>query len=154
MRQLGTEQKVLLILASLFVVGWFIGSGSITFYEAKGLSYMSNSPEACINCHSMNQVYDKWSHGGHRHVATCNDCHTPHNFIGKWTTKAINGFNHSKAFTLDKELPIVFEAKESTKKIAQDNCIRCHDSIASHPAGLDNKQEPLRCLSCHPNPAH
>ncbi len=142
-------------VVALFVcIGWFIGSSTTTFVDAKGLSYFSNSPEACANCHVMNDVYKKWSNGPHHHVAVCNDCHTPHDFIGKWMTKADNGLHHSLAFTFKKELPIVFEAKEKSKQIVQDNCVRCHSGIAEHPAGLSNNQESLKCISCHKNPAH
>ena len=31
---------------------------------------------------------------------TCNDCHVPHDFLGKYTSKASNGFWHSAHFTL------------------------------------------------------
>jgi hypothetical protein len=30
--------------------------------------------------------------GGHRAAAVCNDCHTPPGLLGKYTTKALNGF--------------------------------------------------------------
>lgn len=152
--EFNNKHKVILCIALLFIIGWVVGSGGVTFFHAKGLSYLSDSPEACKNCHSMNDVYDKWAKGGHHHVATCNDCHTPHNFIGKWSTKALNGFNHSLAFTLEKKLPIVFEAKPSSKKIVHDNCIRCHETVASHASGTTLNQESLDCISCHKNPAH
>ena len=32
-------------------------------------------------------------------VAVCNDCHTPHDLVGKYITKARNGFWHSFYFT-------------------------------------------------------
>ena len=35
----------------------------------------------------------------HHAVATCNDCHTPHNLVGKYVVKARNGFWHSFYFT-------------------------------------------------------
>lgn len=148
------NRRVAAVVALLFLVGWFMGSAVFTFIDAKGLSYMSNSPEACKNCHSMNQVYERWSRGGHAHVAVCNDCHAPHDFVGKWTTKAINGFNHSKAFTFDKSLPVTFQATEGQKKIANDNCMRCHDKMASHAIGYSASTEPLNCISCHKNPGH
>src|SRR5688572_32577853 len=39
--------------------------------------------------------FDAWNKSSHRAVATCNDCHTPHNLVGKYTVKAKNGFWHS-----------------------------------------------------------
>ena len=32
---------------------------------------------ACVNCHVMNEQYDAWLKSGHRHVATCVECHLP-----------------------------------------------------------------------------
>ena len=80
-------------------VGVLVGIGGYTFIYARGASYMTNDPKACANCHVMNEQYDGWVKSSHRSVATCNDCHAPHDLIGKYTTKAINGFNHSFAFT-------------------------------------------------------
>ncbi len=148
------NNKLILSVSLLFVIGWFVGSGTFTFFEAKGLSYFSNSPEACKNCHSMNQVYDRWVNSGHRHVAVCNDCHAPQDFVGKWMTKAANGFSHSKAFTFDKTLPVTFQATDSQKKIANDNCKRCHTDLASHAIGYSQNIASLECISCHRNPGH
>ena len=47
----------------------------------------------------MRDHYDGWQKSPHHAVTTCNDCHTPHDFVGKYATKADNGFWHSKAFT-------------------------------------------------------
>jgi cytochrome c nitrite reductase small subunit len=49
----------------------------------------------------MQDHYDSWQQSSHRHVAVCNDCHLPHNAVGKLVTKADNGFFHSLAFTLE-----------------------------------------------------
>jgi formate-dependent nitrite reductase cytochrome c552 subunit len=46
----------------------------------------------------------KWQQSSHQHVAVCNDCHLPHDAVGKWVTKADNGFFHSLAFTTDEQL--------------------------------------------------
>ena len=88
-----------LALAGLF--GGLVGLGGFTFSYAQGLSYLSNDPRACVNCHVMRDVYDGWSHGSHKAVADCNDCHTPHNLlVAKYAVKALDGFKHSAAFTL------------------------------------------------------
>ncbi len=36
------------------------GIGAFTFVYAKGFSYLSTDPRACVNCHIMNQHYDAW----------------------------------------------------------------------------------------------
>src|SRR5215510_4388486 len=81
-------------------LGVALGLGLFTLAYAKGLSYASDAPEACVNCHVMRDQYDGWLAGPHHAVATCNDCHVPQDFFGKWLAKGLNGFHHSKAFTL------------------------------------------------------
>ncbi|HET7707669.1 MAG TPA: NapC/NirT family cytochrome c, partial [Thermoanaerobaculia bacterium] len=77
---------VIIIIGVL--VGLAAGLGAYTFVYAKGYSYLTNDPAACANCHVMDSYYSGWLKGPHRAVAACNDCHTPHNFIGKYATKA------------------------------------------------------------------
>ena len=80
-------------------MGLALGVGAYTFVYAKGASYLTNDPRACVNCHVMQEQYDGWIKSSHRSVATCNDCHAPHNLVGKYSTKAQNGFWHSFYFT-------------------------------------------------------
>src|SRR5262245_46554672 len=77
------------------------GVGVFTFGYGKGLSYLSSDPTGCTNCHVMQESFDSWQKSSHHAVAVCNDCHLPHDFVGKWMTKADNGFFHSLAFTFD-----------------------------------------------------
>ena len=81
------------------LTGAFVGVGVYTFGYAQGASYLTNDPAACVNCHVMREQYEGWMKGSHGKVAVCNDCHAPAGFFGKYMTKAINGFNHSLAFT-------------------------------------------------------
>src|SRR6185436_15639047 len=67
--------------------GLATGIGGYTFVYARGGSYLTNDPKACANCHVMQNNYDAWMKSSHRAVATCNDCHTPHNVVGKYLTK-------------------------------------------------------------------
>ena len=76
------------------------GVGAFTFVYAKGYSYLSTDPRTCLNCHIMSQQYDAWLKSGHRHIATCVECHLPHGGIAKWVAKVDQGFRHSVAFTL------------------------------------------------------
>jgi cytochrome c nitrite reductase small subunit len=80
------------------LIGVAMGVGVYTFVYAKGYSYLTDNPASCANCHIMNEQYDAWLKSSHRSAATCNDCHTPHNFIGKYATKASNGLWHSFYF--------------------------------------------------------
>ncbi len=142
------------LLVLLCLAGLLAGLGVYTFVYAKGFSYLTNDPEACRNCHVMNGVFEGWSKGGHQHVAVCNDCHVPHNLIGKLWTKADNGFHHSYAFTF-KEVPVAIKARESSKEIVQENCMRCHTAMAA-PAicGAGGAGPALRCVSCHREVGH
>ena len=80
-------------------LGLVAGLGGFTVSHAKGLSYLKDDPAACVNCHIMLEQYDSWRHSSHREWATCNECHMPHDIVGKYTRKAINGWNHSVKFT-------------------------------------------------------
>jgi cytochrome c nitrite reductase small subunit len=60
-------------------IGVAAGIGGFTFIYAKGASYLTKDPAACINCHIMREQYDGWIKSSHRLVAACNDGHTPPN---------------------------------------------------------------------------
>ena len=64
-------------------MGILLGAGGYTFYYARGASYLSNDPRTCVNCHIMRDQFDGWQKASHHDFATCNDCHLPHEFIGK-----------------------------------------------------------------------
>lgn len=147
--------KISLTVALVTIsLGIFVGLGLTTFVYAKGASYLSNDPQACANCHVMNQQYEGWMKGGHQHVAVCNDCHVPHNFFGKWYTKTENGIHHSWAFTFGQPSVSII-AREASQKIVQENCVRCHSTTAQHAAGLHSAAvEELNCISCHRNVGH
>ena len=96
----------------------------------------------------MRDNFDSWTHSSHHAVAVCNDCHTPHDFIGKYYVKARNGWHHSKAFTLqDFHEPI--QITPFNRAVTQDACRSCHADIVaaidSHAAGEDG----LDCIRCH-----
>ena len=146
--------RILLGIAVVWTVGLFAGLGSYTFYYAEGLSYFSNDPEACVNCHIMREQYDGWLKAPHHDVATCNDCHTPHSFLAKYLSKAENGFWHSKGFTLqDFHEPIMIRPRNSA--VLQENCVGCHELIVSgintHPG---DPQQMLDCIHCHREVGH
>ena len=138
------------MLILLAVTGVSAGIGIFTFVYARGFSYLSDDPEACHNCHIMNSVFESWSKGGHQHVAVCNDCHVPHNFIGKWYTKANNGMHHSFAFTF-LDIPLAIQPRQSSKDIAQQNCLRCHSDLFQH---MQKENEFTPCISCHRQVGH
>lgn len=146
--------RIVLGVAVAWTVGLFAGLGTYTFYYAEGLSYFSNDPKACVNCHIMRDQYDGWLKSPHHAVATCNDCHTPHSFVAKYLSKAENGFWHSKGFTLqDFHEPIMIRPKNAT--VLQENCVSCHEGIVAeintHPG---DPQRMLDCVACHREVGH
>jgi len=138
-------------LALILLAGAILGLGGYTFVYARGSSYLSNNPAACANCHVMTQYYDGWIKGLHRKAATCNDCHTPHDLLGKYSTKAQNGFAHSLAFTLG-GFPDAIAIKERSRKITESACRTCHGGIVDAIEGAHVGR--LSCIRCHADVGH
>lgn len=136
------------------LLGILLGAGGYTFYSAQGASYLSNDPRACVNCHVMRGHYDDWAKASHHALATCNDCHVPHGFLGKWVAKAGNGYHHSVAFTLGNfQDPI--RIRPGNAAVLNANCLYCHKDfvreINAHRVILD---EELYCIHCHDTVGH
>jgi cytochrome c nitrite reductase small subunit len=134
--------------------GVLLGAGSYTVYYGEGLSYLSNDPKACVNCHIMREHYDGWQKASHHAVATCVECHLPHDFVSKWLAKAENGFWHSKGFTLqDFHEPIRIRGKNAA--VLQQNCLRCHqDFVHEIAATATAGGEAISCTHCHQSVGH
>ena len=134
--------------------GVLTGVGAFTFGYARGLSYLSADPRACVNCHVMNEQYSAWLKSGHRHAATCVECHLPAAGLAKWVAKADHGIRHSVAFTLENfKEPI--EITPHDRRIAQVNCLRCHgDFVHAVVGGPGSPAAELDCLHCHAGAGH
>lgn len=132
--------------------GLAVGLGAYTFVYAKGASYLTNDPAACANCHVMQEHYARWTASPHRSVAVCNDCHAPHDVIGKYSTKALNGFWHSFAFTTGR-FPQAIQITPRNRAIAEDACRTCHTPL-THAIDTATSPTPLSCLSCHQHVGH
>ncbi len=129
------------------------GLGVFTFGYGQGASYLSNDPTTCVNCHVMEPYYDSWQNSGHHHVAVCNDCHLSHHPVGKWITKADNGFFHSLAFTTGNfEEPI--KIKPRNRRVTQAACVSCHAQIVHQMFPATPEQEMLNCVHCHSDVGH
>ncbi len=140
-----------LLLAAL--IGVLLGSGAYTFDYAEGTSYLSNDPRACVNCHIMREQYDGWQKTTHHAVATCNDCHVPHDLIGKYMAKVEHGYRHSKGFTFqDFHEPIRITDKD--RVIVEENCIRCHGEFVSQIRTTSRDGEAPGCTKCHSDVGH
>jgi cytochrome c nitrite reductase small subunit len=145
-------KKGWLVLSVL--VGVLAGFGIFTLLYAEGLSYLSNDPAACANCHIMWPQYEGWQKASHHTAATCVDCHLPHDFIGKYTAKAVNGYHHSYGFTLQNfHEPI--HIKGNNARILQDNCLRCHEGLVHDMlAAAEPRRDEVACVHCHATVGH
>lgn len=128
------------------------GMAAFTFVEAEGLSYFSDDPNSCANCHVMQDQFDAWGHSSHARVATCNDCHSPHDtLVNKYFAKGVNGFNHSAAFTLDTYNEVI-TIKPFNEAIVNDSCIYCHTELVSEISPTHNADQ--NCTHCHTGVGH
>ena len=142
------------LLAVLLGVG--AGIGGYTLRYARGLSYLSSDPAACVNCHIMQPQFDAWRHSSHREVAVCVDCHLPHDLIRKYAVKTENGWRHGKLFTTQRFVEPI-RVKEAGMAVLQENCVRCHaplvhDLLAAGDA--HGTRDELRCVHCHAGVGH
>jgi cytochrome c nitrite reductase small subunit len=93
-----TPFRLAVVLVCL--LGIPVGIGAFTFVYAKGFSYLSTDPRACV------------------------ECHLPDRGLAKWVAKADHGFRHSMAFTLQNfKEPI--EITPGDREIVRANCLRC-----------------------------
>lgn len=144
----------------IIVSSLLLGLVLFLFYISKAHSYLSDEPETCTNCHIMSPQYATWSHSSHREVATCNDCHVPHdNIFNHYYFKAKDGLRHATIFTLRNEPQVIFIKPEGAE-VVHNNCIRCHNQLLIDPklnASVDNHENHMtdrRCVECHRTVPH
>lgn len=154
-----TPPKGWKMVASI-ILGSVIGISLYAFYTSNAVSYLSDDPATCVNCHIMAPEYATWQHSSHRENAVCNDCHVPHNnALNKWFFKAKDGIRHATVFTARAEPQTIF-IKEAGIKVVQDNCIRCHSELITDAKLLvqtdvfHNKFKDRLCWDCHREVPH
>ncbi|MBE0643881.1 MAG: cytochrome c nitrite reductase small subunit [Bacteroidetes bacterium] len=147
-------------LPVFLVLGVLGGLGMFVLYISNAVSYLSNDPRACVNCHVMVPQYATWERGSHGRATTCNDCHVPHdNIIRTYAFKASDGLRHATMFTLRME-PQVIQIKDAGVAVVQENCIRCHSDLVhevssgSLTAMNARAGEGLLCWQCHREVPH
>ncbi len=134
-------------------LGILVGLGAFTFVYARGGSYLTNDPAACANCHVMREQYEGWMKASHRKAAVCNDCHAPHDPVGKYTTKALNGFMHSWAFTTGRFLDRI-QITSRNRGVTDGACLHCHSQIVEGLVETRNHTGGISCLGCHRDVGH
>jgi cytochrome c nitrite reductase small subunit len=152
-RQRDSQGSATLQLTLALLLGVLIGLGSYTLVYADALSYMSSDPKVCANCHIMGSQFDSWQKSSHHHVAGCNDCHLPRGFFERYLAKALNGFNHSRAYTLQNfDEPIAI--KPFNSRIVQENCLACHRALLQEAVMARGPAEEAACVHCHSSAGH
>ncbi len=142
------------------LIAVFIGIAGYTVYVSNAVSYLSDDPQTCVNCHVMRPEFATWQHSSHREVAVCNDCHVPHNNVfNKYYFKAKDGLRHATMFTLRME-PQVIKMHEAGQAVVQENCKACHQKVNQDVAvrniTLQDKMHDngKLCWDCHREVPH
>jgi cytochrome c nitrite reductase small subunit len=133
-------------------LGLAVGTGGFTLVYGQGGSYLTSDPAACANCHVMQGYLDAWLQSSHRNVAVCNDCHAPHDLVGKYWTKARNGWSHSVAFTTG-NFPEHLQIKDYNLAVTEAACRDCHEEVSLAVDGQAGG-EPRSCVTCHEDVGH
>jgi cytochrome c nitrite reductase small subunit len=146
-------------LPVLLLAATAIGMLALIFRVSQATSYLSDNPATCVNCHVMGPQYATWSHSRHRPVATCNDCHVPHdNILRHYAFKASDGARHAFMFTFRLE-PQVIRIHRAGQRVVQENCVRCHAAAVhatqlGEASGDARPQDAMRCWECHRETPH
>ncbi|ANQ52677.2 cytochrome c nitrite reductase small subunit [Flammeovirga yaeyamensis] len=142
------------------LLGAIVGLTLYIAQTARVTSYLSDDPETCVNCHVMTPQFESWKHSSHREVATCNDCHVPHdNVVSKYAFKAKDGLYHSYMYTLRME-PQVIKMHQPGREVVQANCVRCHNDqvtdakMSSWVANHSHDRTDRACWECHREVPH
>lgn len=145
-------------LPVFILLGILVGFILATLRISRAVSYLSDDPETCINCHVMIPQFATWKNSSHAHAATCNDCHVPQdNFFRKYLFKAKDGMRHSYVFTTRQE-PQAIRATPMAREAIQENCQRCHGNLvhqvfAGQSSSMSQADAPL-CWDCHRETPH
>ena len=125
-------------------------AGAVHLLLRRGLVVPQQRPEGLRQLPHHAGRYDAGRSPATTPFATCNDCHTPHDFVGKYATKGRNGFWHSNGFTLqDFHEPI--RIADRSANVLQANCLDCHqERWTPSPATRVRGESSLDCLRFMP----
>jgi cytochrome c nitrite reductase small subunit len=141
-------------LVAAVLGGVLLGVGTFTVVYAEAPSYLGSEPETCINCHVMQEQYDAWVAGPHTNVATCADCHLPHDdVVAKYAVKAEDGILHAAKFTTG-NYPENIRIREKNLEVANQACLYCHSDVTEQMRAIAGPEEELSCVRCHSGVGH
>ena len=141
-------------IPAFFLLGVFCGLGLLLAHVSRVASYLVDSPDTCMNCHVMTDVYVSHKHSSHGRDVTCNDCHVPHtSLVREYAFKAQDGIRHACVFTLRAE-PQAMKLSAGAVPIVQENCVRCHEGQVSEVSASRHRHGDQRCWDCHRDIVH
>ncbi len=151
----GSVLRRVLSVAAAALVGLVIGAGGFGVYYSNATSYLSSDPTACANCHVMQSHYDSWQKGPHAGVATCDDCHLPHdNVVSRYAVQIEDGFLHGAKFTTG-DYPENIRIRDSSLAVANAACLHCHGNLTNDMrAAMGAEDDSVTCTHCHQNVGH
>jgi cytochrome c nitrite reductase small subunit len=141
-------------VAAALAAGCMIGVVVFGIGYSEMGSYLSTDPQVCANCHVMQDQYDAWQRGSHHNVATCDDCHLPHDsLVNKYRVQIEDGILHGYKFTAG-TYPTTITIRQSSLDVANASCLDCHGELTrplhdAKPAG-----QAVTCTHCHENVGH
>jgi cytochrome c nitrite reductase small subunit len=116
-------------LALVGAAGLLAGTGLLMLHVSKAVTYIKSDSWVCANCHVMYPQYATWNHSSHRERTNCSDCHLPHdNLVHYLVAKGQDGLRDSYLYLTRSERNR-FDAGEHTRKMIQENCLRCHSEL-------------------------
>lgn len=139
---------------AFFALGVTAGMGLFVLHISRAASYLSDTPETCMNCHLMATEYISWQHSSHARVATCHDCHVPHTSLAaEYGFAAKDGLWHATVFTMRWE-PQAIRLSTGAIPVVENNCRRCHAQVIADVAPAVHQPGDLRCWDCHREVPH
>lgn len=140
------KKNILLGLIALIVLGF--GAMLMTKIPALGLA----EANFCSQCHAMDYQVDTYLHSSHAREANCGDCHDPHGLITGSMYAAYTG-SRDVYRVVTNTTPLEIRATNMSKKVLQNNCLRCHGDIMGE-AGDTSQNGGNYCFHCHRGIVH
>ncbi|MTI81928.1 MAG: cytochrome C nitrite reductase [Firmicutes bacterium] len=129
-----------------------LGLVSIFALKLPPLNNLLDGPQFCGSCHFMEPWVDTWYHSAHREVASCNDCHIPHQFVEGAFYKAYTG-SRDAMLTISGQIPRNFLITEHGSQVVHENCLYCHNDLM-RTVGDPKTDGGRYCFGCHRNTPH
>jgi len=125
------------------------GGGAFAFAHGFNIHFNLIDPRPDLD---VSAIAREEGGGGHRAAAGCNDCHTPPGLVAKYTTKAVNGFWHSFAFTTGRfHEPITIGPRN--RAVTEAACRHCHGEVVAS-IETHRGQGAIACARCHDSVGH